>query len=349
MNTRRSAVLVAVLLGVGSLAWLLHLPALTPVSTGRDDSVERTERHRRDVTAADRRDAMVDALRTSNVEVPAESKPKSLRGTDVDGALPVDANGHLIVTPSVRQFFDYFFVATGEARSGHIRATIIAEIEVRLDDPARGEAIDLLGRYLDYRKSGRKLMEEGDVTGDLTARLEEIRQLRRTSLGEANAEALFADEEARDYVAVAAREIAGDPGISEAERTLLLEGLEAQRPEAERAARAAATGPLRLAGEEAELRDQGAAAEEIRSLREERFGPEAADRLADLDRRRAAWQERVDDYHRQREAIAADPSLDGAQRERAIDALLAERFSETEQLRVRVLDRIRVENAESLR
>jgi lipase chaperone LimK len=290
-----------------------------------------------------RQEAIVEALRSGSLEPPAESKPKSLRGTNVDGALPVDASGHLIVSPSVRQFFDYFFVGSGEVPLSRIRATIVAEIEARLDEPARQEALDLLDRYIEYRESSRALIEEGGAASELAPRFEQIRQLRREAFGEEYADALFADEEARDYVALAERQIATDPSLSGAERAELLEALEAQLPEAERAARLAATGPLRLAREEAKLREQGASAEEIHSLREERYGAEAAERLAELDRSRAEWELRVGDYRRQREAIEADASLDAKERERAAAALLANQFSEPEQVRVRALDRIQAE------
>jgi lipase chaperone LimK len=348
MKLRRSAILSIAILAVAGLTWLFRPSALAPVFTGRDGAVERTERRDRQAAVAEHRQEVVEALRPSTLEAPAKSEPKSLRGTNVDGSLPTDANGHLIITPSVRQFFDYFFIATGEARLADIRATIIGEIEARLDEPARGEAIELLDRYIEYRESGRGLMEEGGVPGDLGPRLEQIRQLRRASFGNENADALFADEEARDYVALAERQIAGDASLSDPERAELLEGLEAQLPEAERAARAAPTGPRRLARDEAKLREQGASPEELHSLREERYGAEAADRLAELDRRRAEWQQRLEEYRRQCEAIEADASQDEAERKEAVDALLTAHFTEAEQLRVRALDRIRDEAVSSL-
>src|SRR5207253_1639564 len=102
-----------------------------------------------------------------------------------------------------------------------------------------------------------------------------------------------------------------------------------------------ALAPLRLMQDEERLRASGASPAEIRALRERSFGAEAADRLEDLDRQRAAWQRRLDDYREARDAIARSDSLDAGARDRAIETLRAERFTPEERLRVVALDRIR--------
>ena len=339
MKRRRYPIWVAVAL-IAFAGWFFVRPQVQSARSAGHAASPTTERRRVDLSADTRREALVSGLRPKPAAPLPDSPPSSLRGTDVDGALPVDADGHLIVAPSVRNFFDYFFIASGERTVAMIRSAIRAEIETRLKAPAKQEALQLLERYLDYRQRGRELAEGQDIAGDLDARLEEVRELRRSSFGDAVADALFAEEEARDYIALAERQVAGDPTLSEAERDRLLGALEAHLPERERAARTAATGPLRLLREEAERRERGASPEEIRALREEHFGPEAAHRLAELDRRRAEWKQRLRDYRHQREAIEADESLDEESRQSSIAALLAEQFTESERLRVRALDRI---------
>jgi lipase chaperone LimK len=98
-----------------------------------------------------------------------------------------------------------------------------------------------------------------------------------------------------------------------------------------------ALGPLALAKAEAQLRAHGASAEDIRKLREETVGPEAAARLAALDERRAEWQRRLDDFRTARQAIESDATLDAAERDRRIQELLTERFTPAERLRVQEL------------
>ena len=106
------------------------------------------------------------------------------------------------------------------------------------------------------------------------------------------------------------------------------------------AARAAATAPLNELNREIQLRAAGASDQEIAAARTAAFGADAAARLADLDRAHAAWDARLAQFRAARAAILADPALDDAERQRRIDALLAQSFTESERRRVEVLDRI---------
>lgn len=47
---------------------------------------------------------------------------------------------------------------------------------------------------------------------------------------------------------------------------------------------------------------------------EARFGAEAAEGLAELDRERERWRERVDSYRMERDAIASDSTLTAEQK-----------------------------------
>src|SRR4030095_17057431 len=87
----------------------------------------------------------------------AGAPPPALQDTEIDGALAVDANGELIVSPALRRFFEYFFVATGELSEERIRARIAREVAARASGVAQQRALDLLDRYVAYRARGRTL------------------------------------------------------------------------------------------------------------------------------------------------------------------------------------------------
>jgi len=258
-------------------------------------------------------------------------RPRSLRGTTIDGALPVDAGGHLVVAPEVRRFFDYFLALTGEESLPRIRDRAVHAIGARLHAPADREAEELLDRYLAYRDRARDLTADGTVAD----RLEAIRALRRETLGVATAAQLFSDEDARDDATVLAHATAEDPSLTPEERTARLAALEAALPDDVRAA----TLPLRLGQEEAALAASGASPAEVHALRERTVGPEATARLEALDRERAAWQRRFDAYRAERVAIEADASRTPAERQATIAQLRAERFAPEERRRVEALDR----------
>jgi lipase chaperone LimK len=334
---RRALAAAAAIAAVAALWALLRVP----LAQRRSDAPHATTAPL-DVAAADspRRDAIAAALRRAPAAAPPQAPPASLRDTDIDGSLAVDADGKLLVTPALRRFFEYFFVASGEESDDRIRERIETEIDARLSGAAQGAAADLLDRYLSYRERGRSLADGELPGGDLMARVDALRRLRRESFGEHDAAALFADEEAALAVAAEQHRIAADPTLSEDERVSRLAALEAELPEPIRSARAAVTGPLRLAREEAALRAAGGAPEEIQALREDAVGSEAAQRLAGLDQQRAEWQARVDAYRQERATIDADASLDATQRDAALDALRGRHFTGPELLRIRALDHL---------
>lgn len=270
----------------------------------------------------------------------AALRPRSLRGTRVDGGLVVDAAGHFVPTLETRRFFDYFLTATGEIAPDALRAQIVTAIGRRLPPSEAPAAVALLDRYLDYRDRARAMADAGTASDDLAARLQQVERLRREVFPPDVVEAFFAEEEAAVHREIARRAVAGDPSLSFAERQQGLAAIDADAPPEVREARAAAVLAGTLQQEEAALHARGGSPDELRALRERLVGPEAASRLADLDTRRADWQARVDEFRSERARIVADQSRTQAERATAVSALLASRFSEPERLRVQALDEI---------
>jgi len=265
--------------------------------------------------------------------------PASLLGTDLDGALLRDVEGRFVPTRDALDLFDYFLSASGEEPDSVIRARIEAAIAARLDDPA--PALELLERYLAYRAEARALFEEENAAAlPLERRLQRIRELRRAHFGAQLAGELFAAEEERWRVDVERLHVLRDPALGEEEQASRLAALDAQLPEPVREARSAATAALVLIRDEARLRSEGATEAEIGALREARFGPEAAARLAALDRARAEWNARVAAYRAERERVAALHEGDAAAQAAALTALRDAHFEDAELLRVEALDQI---------
>ena len=136
--------------------------------------------------------------------------------------------------------------------------------------------------------------------------------------------------------------IADDPSLTDEEREKRLEQLEQQLPGPVRLRRKLARVALRVEREEAELRAAGASEEEIRALREERFGATAAERVEQLRASRAEWDARVARYRDARVALLDEMAdADSEEREGALSALLEEHFEPREQ--ERVLDQLATE------
>ncbi|WP_437767762.1 lipase secretion chaperone [Sorangium sp. So ce764] len=265
---------------------------------------------------------------------PTSAAPPSLRGTDVDGAVTVDERGDLVVGPELLGLFDYFLSATGEEPAPAIRARVVAAIRERAAGRGAEQAIALFDRYLGYREAAGEARVEQEA--DPAARLAALRAIRRAWFGEAAAARLFGDEEREIEAAIEESRILADEALSPEERDARIAEVEAALPEAVREAREAATRPLAQQAEEQALRDAGASDEALRAHRVATVGPEAADRLAELDRHRAAWQQRLDAFAGARadiEATVADPDARRAEGE----ALLDGSFTPEERLRVRAI------------
>ena len=274
-----------------------------------------------------------------------QRRPRSLRGTRVDGGFVVDADGHFVPTLDARRLFDYFLTASGELPNDELRARIHDEIERHLKPEPAGEAAALLDKYLVYRERVRALATAAvPDDGDLEKRLATLAALRREVLGEDAAEAFFADEEADARRLLAARRINADTTLAPEERAARVEEIfresEAELPPDVRAARAATRTAATLKDAEAEIRARGGDDAEIAAMRERVAGPEAAARLAALDRLRGAWLARVDAFRAERARIQNDATLTPEARAAAIARLTDESFDRDERQRVEALDRI---------
>jgi len=265
--------------------------------------------------------------------------PASLVGTQPDGALVTDASGAFVPTRDALDLFDYYLAAIGEEPLETIVGRIERAIRERLDPP--DAALELLARYLAYREEVRRLVAtEGLDALSLERRAQLLRELRRGVFGAELAERLFGEEEDRVRQTLAWRRVATDPSLAPEERAERLAASEAELPERVQERRARATVAQRLLVEEAALRAEGASDGEIQALREQRFGANAAARLAALDRSRAEWDARVAAYREERARLEAEPFSDAAARDAEIEVLRARHFAGSELVRIRALDAI---------
>jgi len=266
--------------------------------------------------------------------------PRSLAGTRVDGDLQLDAQGRFAPGPEALVLFDYFLSATGEEPDERIHARIVAEIRRRLPPDAAHDAEALLERYLAYREAARALFADGELaSADVERRFQRIRELRREVFGAERAAALFGEEERVTLVDLERQRVQQQAGLDPAERARRLAALDDQLPESVREARREALVAVELRAAEAALRAAGAGPAEIQAEREHRVGPEAAARLAALDERRAAWDERVAAYRGARDALRAE-GLAGDDYTKALSELREQRFAGAERLRIEALDRL---------
>ncbi|MBW4934681.1 lipase [Marinobacter sp. F4206] len=277
--------------------------------------------------------------RSQEVLVP-EQMPASLVGTSVPtGWARVDAFGDLIPTLALRQMFEYYLSALGEEPLSQLVARIKRSLAV-LDEPARGQALDTLGAYLDYKLAVSDLEAGygGSAGGlEMQRRMEEIHALRRTWLDSATADAFFAQDEAIDRFQVQKLQITRDSELTEQQRKAALEQAEAALPEPLRKARRETRRFTDYERVRQQLADDPAA---LRAWREQAFGTESAERLKALEQEQQDWARRWQAYSQERETLMAS-GLAGPEREAAVERLRNQHFNEMERVRARALDSVR--------
>jgi len=264
--------------------------------------------------------------------------PASLQGSLPDGGVRLDAGGHVMPDLALRRLFDYFLSAIGELDIDAIRALLRAHVRGLHGERVGAEVIDWFDRYVDYQRA-LSAAEQG-LPGDAEARLAFARSLRRRHFDAATADAFFGDEEAYADYTLARLRVGRDATLDDDEKAARLRDLEAALPEAQRASLAEANTAVIAEEQSRQYEAMGIAADTRHEERAALYGAEAADRLAELDRQRAGWAQRLADYAQARDAIGADVGLSTAQRRQRIGELRRRRFDGNEARRVESLEAI---------
>ncbi|WP_052080941.1 lipase secretion chaperone [Pseudomonas sp. ML96] len=265
--------------------------------------------------------------------------PPSLQGASHGVVLHMDAQGNLVLQDDLLHLFDFYLAGREEEGLDKVLTRIHRDLATQLRTPALEQARDLLQRYVDYRIALQGLPEAGAElnAGALRQRLDAVNAARQQYFSAEEYALFFARENAEDEYMLQRLALAQQDGLSEAQRTQTLAELELQLPEDVRAARAESTRYGELYAATQALQAKGASAEEIRQLREQSLGGEAADALADLDRQQAAWQQRLADYASERNRLRQS-GLSDSELQAAVGELQVSRFDELERLRVQALD-----------
>jgi lipase chaperone LimK len=263
-----------------------------------------------------------------------DAREDSLRGTDVDGGVRLDANGRLVADRELRRLFDYFLARLGERSPEQIRADLLAWLQTQpqLDATARAEVTRLFDRYVELQRASAALGRSGDLRADL----QRLRELRERELGIELARIWFGDEQDYAEQTLARLALASDASIDARTRAQRLAEFDRQQDPQQRATREASTDFQLAVAQSEQLAAAGASAQQRAHQRRELWGDEAAVRLAELDQQEASWQLRLRAYAQAREQLFADRGLTPQQREIRLARLLGD-FSEAERRRVLTL------------
>lgn len=267
---------------------------------------------------------------------------KSHEGTVPDGDLRLWGQGKTLSAlgadlpyAELRRMFDYFLSAWGEQDLNAIVARIDAEIQGQLPAAQQEGARALLRKYLGYKEAlvawDKTPATQGAGVEAIRKRFDGMLALRARFFTPREDEAMFGFDDAYDRDAIARLEIHQNPSLNEAQKRERLAVLDAAMPAAVKAERDAPRQIIHLENQVAALRAQGGTDVQVFALRAKALNPEAAQRLAELDRDEQAWQTRIADYLRERRSVLqTNANSSGSERDAALAQLQQSRFSPAE-------------------
>lgn len=282
--------------------------------------------------------------------------PATLEGTIMRQSLALDEAGNLRISADIQRIFDFFLSAIEQEDLSVILLRIHEYLDYYLDSPALDQALAIMDQYVALKKalfefelerteSLKALIEgPGGLTGDsyialLEEQLAAQKDLRSLHLDPQVHEAFYADEEIYDDYSLARMKVQADKALSDAEKQAKLAEIDAQAPQELVESRKEAQLTDILKQKTTALKASGGDEGDIKALRTEMLGPEAAERFEVLDQERAQWQQRVNDYLEQRSRILSAEGLSDQAKSQQINQLRQSRFDEREQIRVSVYEK----------
>lgn len=252
--------------------------------------------------------AAVAQMRNAAAQLP--NLPTSLAGSSAP-RLPLDAGGHLAKSRAVRDFFDYCLSAQSDLSSGALDALVKREIAAQLDGTAaQAEALDVWQRYRAYLAALASLPDGGaDSAGKLDIAsvqlaLDQREAIASRTLGEWSAPFFGAELQHQRY-ALARLKIARNSTLTEAQKAQQLAALDQSLSPEERATKERVQRQQAAISQIAQLQESGASPEETRAQLTQTLGPEAAQRVVQMEQEETDWRDRYASYAAQRAQIEA--------------------------------------------
>lgn len=270
----------------------------------------------------------------------------SMRGTVPDGDLrAASANlaqapgGKALAYAELRRLFDYYLSAVGEQSLGAITIEIQRAIAQNLPQQQVSDAMRLLDKYLQFKRALVDLEKSPQLAGDsvqvIRRRFHALQDLRSRIFTAEEDQGLFGFDDMYDRDTLARLEIDRDATLSAGQKREKLAALDASMPPALRADRDAPRMVLQLEQTAQDMRAKGASEDEIYRMRALALNPQAAERLAEVDREEKAWKDRIATYQADRARILkAQADAPESERQAALLQLQQAQFSEQERRRL---------------
>lgn len=305
----RSIVVLAVLL-VGGAGLTLYWQWPTPIPAAATPAIKAGPTSTASTPVPLRPAPVTSAAPAVQPLVPA------MADTEVDGQLATDSAGNLQLTLGVRDYFDYFLSAADQAGLDKAIEALLRDAGGRLQEPALGQLIGLLGDYLDYKRASLALLQQplGSARqadpqaqlANLQQAFDSLAQLRRAHFSAAAVEALFGAEEAYARYTLDNLDLSARDDLSGAAKAQAQQRLREQLPAAMRASEERQSLALAQQAQGERLWNEGASEQQVRQFLALTYDPPTVERLLGEQRAERAWQQRYAAYRDELAGLQGD-------------------------------------------
>ena len=243
----------------------------------------------------------------------------------------------------LKRLFDYYLSAVGEQSIEAITLQIRNEIDRKLPPAQAKKAQRLLGLYIEFKRELVRLESQPQLVGNglqaIRGRFLAMQDVRARYFSAEETQGMFGFEDAYDMDAIARLEVSQNPALSAEQKKQQLAALDAVLPELLRKEREATNMVVRLEQQAQALRAKGGSEDDVYRMRAKELDPEAADRLAEVDREEAAWKGRIARYLEERnKLLQSQANASESEREASLVKLQQSAFSEAERPRLKAYE-----------
>lgn len=241
---------------------------------------------------------------------PARSKSAAIvpgmADTEVDGALMVDAAGNLVLDLAVRDYLDYFLSAADQAGIDAAVDSMLADARLRLQEPALGQFVSLLGDYLAYKEASIALLsqpltaqQQASSAGQLDALkqgMSMLDNLRRSHFSPAAHSALFGAEEAYAEYTLGVMALQQRSDLSDTQKQQAEQQLRASLPQSMQSTHAQQAQDMAVQTRTRELFAANAPEAEVRQYLAQHYDAPTVELLVKEQRAEQQWSSQYQQY-----------------------------------------------------
>ncbi|WP_180162870.1 lipase secretion chaperone [Acinetobacter sp. YH12069] len=267
----------------------------------------------------------------------------SQQDTEVNCQISMDGSNRLIVNEQTRNCFEYFITQYGEKSIDQIKKDFKTYIAQGHKEPALSQIYDLWDRYMKYREQLGNLQPPSDDKESpqyYRSIYSSTQNLRKQFFSDYEIEGLFGKENTYHEYTLKRMEVVNDKKLSESEKAKKLKALFDELPEDWKENLEQINKLEDLRKLTADIKARGGSSEEIHQMRLNLVGPEATQRLENLDSQRSSWKSSVNQYLTERDSIVKSNMSDSA-KQQAVQQLRNQHFkSKEDQLRVSTFESV---------